>query len=362
MIIIPGNNHKYLCALAGVCLLSLAGCSEWTEPQSVEIKVPTLESQNPELYAQYLQSLREYRSSDHKVMIAKFDNVPGAPSGRAEHLNCLPDSVDYVILNNPDNLSDAMVTEMDEIRQEKGMKTMYTVSYDTIEDEYKVYVEEWNAAHAPETGEGGEEPQAFDDFLAQRADYYLSLSDKYSYDGIVVGYEGVFPGSLQDEAKAELLASQTVFFDKVRAWKESHPQSLFFFEGIPVNMLYDRAVINDADYIIIPAENQTNINGFTFSVEMAMTEDVPAEMVVIGVTMPSLVDDGSTDGLMSATDADGNSVYAVAAAAEWSVIPYAGFDKAGICVDRSQNDYFDINKAYRHIREAIAQMNPSPIN
>ena len=149
MIIIPGNNHKrVLGSLAGACLLLLSGCSEWTEPQSVEIKVPTLESQNPELYAQYLQSLREYRSSDHKVMIAKFDNVPGAPSGRAEHLNCLPDSVDYVILNNPDNLSDAMVTEMDEIRQEKGMKTMYTVSYDTIEDEYILLlqlIELWQA-------------------------------------------------------------------------------------------------------------------------------------------------------------------------------------------------------------------------
>ena len=114
MTIIPGNNHRHLAAFAGVCLLALAGCSEWTEPQSVDLNVPTLESQNPELYAQYLQSLKEYRDSEHKVMIAKFDNVPGAPAGRAEHINCLPDSVDYVILNNPDNLSRTILSEMKE--------------------------------------------------------------------------------------------------------------------------------------------------------------------------------------------------------------------------------------------------------
>ena len=86
MIIIPGNNHKRLLgAVTGALLLTLAGCSEWTEPQSVEIYEPTLESQNPELWAQYLQSLREYRGSEHKVMMAKFDNVDGAhqlPSGQ----------------------------------------------------------------------------------------------------------------------------------------------------------------------------------------------------------------------------------------------------------------------------------------
>ena len=187
-------------------LFLFAGCSEWTEPESVKINVPTLESQNPELYAQYLQSLKEYRDSEHKVMIAKFDNVPGAPAGRAEHINCLPDSVDYVILNNPDNLSMTILSEMKEIRQDKGMKTMYAVNYDAIEDEYAVYVEEWNATHTPEV----------DEFLGERTDYYLSLCDKYGYDGIVAGYTGIFPESLQEDAKAELLASQTVFFDKIK--------------------------------------------------------------------------------------------------------------------------------------------------
>ena len=135
--IIENNISCLSGAVASAMTLFLfAGCSEWTEPESVKINVPTLESQNPELYAQYLQSLRDYRSSEHKVMVTKYDNKATAPVGQAEHLNALPDSVDYVILMNPDELSDAVVSEMSEIREEKGTMTLYTVSYDTIEDEY----------------------------------------------------------------------------------------------------------------------------------------------------------------------------------------------------------------------------------
>lgn len=98
--------------------------------------------------------------------------------------------MDYVILNNPDNLSRTILSEMKEIRQDKGMKTLYAVNYDAIEDEYAVYVEEWNATHTPEVPDEGEEtqdaesgevaetpeepaeqPQSFDEFLGERTDY-----------------------------------------------------------------------------------------------------------------------------------------------------------------------------------------------
>lgn len=379
MTIIPGNNHRHLAAFAGVCLLALAGCSEWTEPQSVDLNVPTLESQNPELYAQYLQSLKEYRDSEHKVMIAKFDNVPGAPAGRAEHINCLPDSVDYVILNNPDNLSRTILSEMKEIRQDKGMKTLYAVNYDAIEDEYAVYVEEWNATHTPEVPDEGEEtqdaesgevvetpeepaeqPQSFDEFLGERTDYYLSLCDKYGYDGIVAGYTGIFPESLQEDAKAELLASQTVFFDKIKAWKESHPESLFFFEGMPVNMLYDTALLDSCDYIIVDAASVSTAEALTFTVIMAFPDGLAGKRIIVGVTMPSMTDETDESGYFTA--ADGSQIYAVTGAADWIVRGDTDIDKAGLCVDHAQYDYFDVNRTYRYIRSAIGVMNPSFLN
>ena len=317
---------------------------------AADIIFPTLESQNPELYAQYLQSLKEYRDSEHKVMIAKFDNVPGAPAGRAEHINCLPDSVDYVILNNPDNLSMTILSEMKEIRQDKGMKTMYAVNYDAIEDEYAVYVEEWNATHTPEV----------DEFLGERTDYYLSLCDKYGYDGIVAGYTGIFPESLQEDAKAELLASQTVFFDKIKAWKESHPESLFFFEGMPVNMLYDTALLDSCDYIIVDAASVSTAEALTFTVIMAFPDGLAGKRIIVGVTMPSMTDETDESGYFTA--ADGSQIYAVTGAADWIVRGDTDIDKAGLCVDHAQYDYFDVNRTYRYIRSAIGVMNPSFLN
>ena len=378
--IIENNISCLSGAVASAMTLFLfAGCSEWTEPESVKINVPTLESQNPELYAQYLQSLRDYRGSEHKILIAKFDNVAGAPAGRSEHINCLPDSVDYVIMNNPDNLSDAMVSEMAEIRTEKGMKTLYTVSYDMIEDEYAAYLEEWNAAHTPETPEDGdgiqnadagdaeetpsepeEQPQAFDEFLGERTGYYLSLCDRSGYDGIVAAYTGVFPGSLNEEDKAALLASQTVFFDKIKAWKESHGQSLFIFEGMPVNVLYDIALLDSSDYIIVDASSASTAEEVTFTVMMALPEGFAAERIIIGTTMPSMTDDTDESGYFSA--ADGSQIYAVTGVAEWMVRTDSDIDKAGMCVDHAQYDYFDVNKIYRHIRAAIDTMNPSILN
>ena len=89
------NLIKTVFGVAAAMLM--ASCSDWTETESVTIKYPDLKTDAPELYEQYMQSLREYRGSDHKVVIAKFDNKLTAPSGQAEHINALPDSIDYVM-------------------------------------------------------------------------------------------------------------------------------------------------------------------------------------------------------------------------------------------------------------------------
>ena len=113
---------KYIAIVAAA--LAIAGCSKWTEQEPVEVLYPTLKDKNPELYAQYMESIRGYRASEHQVLIAKFDNKQTVPAGRADHIDCLPDSVDFVILNNPDNLSDAIIAEMAFVRQEKAMKVL----------------------------------------------------------------------------------------------------------------------------------------------------------------------------------------------------------------------------------------------
>lgn len=93
------NIIKLLLAVA--MLPAFVACDDWTETESLDIHRPTLEEQNPELHAQYMQALRDYKARDHKVVFAQIDNPSTAPSQRSEHIKTLPDSVDYIVLKNP---------------------------------------------------------------------------------------------------------------------------------------------------------------------------------------------------------------------------------------------------------------------
>ena len=75
---------KYIAIAAAA--LAIAGCSKWTEQEPVEVLYPSLKDKNPALYAQYMESIREYRATEHPVLIAKFDNKRTAPSGRRRRL------------------------------------------------------------------------------------------------------------------------------------------------------------------------------------------------------------------------------------------------------------------------------------
>lgn len=360
---------KAAAVAAGVMLL--ASCSDWTETESVKIKYPDLKTDAPELYEAYTRSLREYRDSDHKVAIAKFANKSTAPAGQGEHLNALPDSIDYVILQNPDNLSEAMQSEMQEVRSEKGMKVLYEISYADIISAYKSYVEAWNASH-PTPAEGEEEtPSDPSDTLVAQNPYVkaavkdqLQLFGKYGYDGINVSFTSQNPLSVTEENKPALAESQEAFLGGIKEWRAANAGALFFYEGTPQYLLSeDTSLVDGADYIIIPAESQLNVYGFTYLVNQALRfGNIPSDRFVIGVTTVSLEDNGSTDGTFIDKDDNGNELTAITGAAYWAAMKTSAFTKAGICISNVQNDYYNIQFVYPNVRKAIAIMNPSPIN
>lgn len=348
----------------------LASCSDWTDTESLNIHYPTLEEENPELYEKYLASLRDYKQSEHKVLIAKFDNKPAYPSGQGENLSALPDSIDFVILNSPDNLNPVIAQEMQDIRQ-KGTQILYTIDYAMIEKEYEEMLEE-EEANKPEPpaenlqdGNGEpEEPEIdrFLDFCVQRMDYYFSLFAKYGYDGINVAYSGKFAAGLPEDEKLVVEARQQVFFDKVNTWKQANADAVFFFEGKPQNLLYDKEILNQTDFIILPALDAASKEELLFVAEMAMGNGIPSDRVVFGVALPSLSDDKDTSGYFTALE-NGTPMYAVKGAALTVIASGSDFVKAGICTNRTQNDYyFGAQSNYKNVKEAISIMNPSPLN
>ena len=361
------NNIFKILALAAAAI-SFASCSEWTEPESVGFHYTTLEEKNPGLYTAYFQSIRDYRDSEHKVVIAKFDNKATAPAGRAEHITCLPDSVDYIILYNPE-VSATIACEMAEVRELKGQKVLYQIEYKAIENEYKAYVEAWNDAHQPAEGEEEEVPSDPADTLISLNNYvsdavkartaYLA---EYGYDGVNIVYSSRNPASCTEDALDELKAAQAAFLAPIAEALASCPDALVFFEGTPQYILENVEIVENADYLIIPATGA--VNEYELSYELGLANrhgNIPSDRFVVLVTTRSLVDPALTDGTFSGTDRNGKEMTAIIGAAEWTAKSTSGVVKAGIAVENAQNDYFNLSEVYYNIREAISIMNPSPI-
>ena len=362
------KNNIFKTLFLAAAAISFASCSEWTEPEPVGFHYTTLEEKNPELYKAYFQSVRDYRDSDHKVVIAKFDNKATTPAGRAEHITCLPDSVDYIILYNPE-VSAAIADAMREVRELKGQKVLYQIEYKAIENEYKAYAEAWNDAHQPAEGEDEEVPSDPADTLISLNNYvsdavkartaYLA---EYGYDGVNIVYSSRNPASCTEDALDELKAAQAAFLAPIAEALASCPDALVFFEGTPQYILENVEIVENADYLIIPATGA--VNEYELSYELGLANrhgNIPSDRFVVLVTTRSLVDPALTDGTFSGTDRNGKEMTAIIGAAEWTAKSTSGVVKAGIAVENAQNDYFNLSEVYYNIREAISIMNPSPI-
>ncbi len=118
------------------------------------------------------------------------------PSKQAERLSALPDSIDYISLNNPDKLSGNMLDEIRIVR-EKGTKVVYGIDFSKFEEEWK----EMKKAN-PDLTE--EEARAY---LDKRTDEMLSLDN---YDGIA-DYTGRSLVSLKGEELEVYTSRQTNF-------------------------------------------------------------------------------------------------------------------------------------------------------
>ena len=116
-------------------VLTLISCSDWTEVESLKLNTSTFEEQNPQLYADYLKDLIRYKSEEHKVLFVSFENPQDVPAKQAERLTVVPDSVDFICLNNPYVNSDTQA-EMVEIRK-KGTRTLYSIDYAGFESAWK---------------------------------------------------------------------------------------------------------------------------------------------------------------------------------------------------------------------------------
>lgn len=348
------KNSFRISALLAASVLLFAACDDWTEPESLELKTPSLEDQNSVLYAEYIKNLNDYKARPHKVTLVTFENTEEI-TGQVSLLMALPDSIDYISLQNPDKLNPETVREMDEVRK-KGTKVVYDV-------DFAVFDGEWTVLQKADTEGTLTEEDALK-FFTDRTNEMLMLCDKHGYDGITFSYKGRSHVSLTEAEKVIYKGRQAAFFDAVSAWHKAHSGKTLSFIG-NAQYLFDeyKPLLEDCDYVILMTDMASSAGECSIRAQLAVESgNVPTDRFVAGVQTVRPDDEDQLYGYYDAVDANGNKIRAIFGAAEWVGQFSAPFTRAGLLIHNAQYDYYDSSLAYRYIREAISVMNPSPKN
>lgn len=334
----------FLCLAMGI---GFSACSDWTENEALDVNIPNVEDIDPALYAKYLESIRNYKKTDHKMVYVWYDNSTKEPINRSHHLTALPDSIDVVALIHPDNLSDREIVEMEKVRNEKGMQIIFTVDYEAIKLNYENSLPE---------GETLKE-DAFITHLTAQVNGQLALVDKYNYDGVSFKYNGKATTHMTEAELATYTKLQTSFVSIISQWKEGHSSKLLVFEGKPQNLL-DKTILKSCQNIVIDGMSEVSVEAMAFNIEMAMVAGVPNDRFVVLVSTVSLDASDNKTGYFNKSQ----DVRAIPETAIWLAKPESKYTKSGIGIYNVQNDFFNPTLTYPYTRGAVNTLNPSPNN
>ena len=337
------NSFKGI-MIAAFSMLALSACSDWTETESIDLGQPDITNQNPELYAKYLQNLREYKKSDHTLVYVWFDNSQKVPFNRSHHITDLPDSIDVVSMIHPDNLTDWELKEINQVRSEKAMKVVYTIDFESIKAAYNAKLE-----LATE-----EEPVAeeFLDFLTDSLEYSLSLVKKYNYDGICIGYAGKARIHMRPAELKEYTENETAFINIMNDWHKRNSGKIITYEVKPQNLI-NPALLNDCMSILVSGKESTNENDLTYKMLLANVENIPHDRFGMTVMATDLNDPNKKIGYF----ADGS--LAMAGLANWAPSPHGGVTVKAVGIYNVSTDYYTSVRNYSYTRQLISSVNPS---
>ncbi|NDV65867.1 glycoside hydrolase family 18 [Bacteroides sp. 224] len=331
-------------AWAAFSMLVLSACSDWTDVESLDLEEPNIKDQNRELYAKYLQNLREYKNSDHKLVYVWFDNSQKVTFNRSHHLTDLPDSIDVVSIIHPDNLADWELQEINQIRSEKAMKIIYSIDFDAFKAAYNTKLE-----LATE-----EEPVSKDfiGFLTDSLEYSLSLVHKYNYDGICIGYAGKSRLHMRLNELKEYTENEVSFINIIQDWHKRNPQKLITYEGKPQNLI-DPSLLDDCLSILVSGKEATNANELTYLLSLTSVEGISTDRFGMVVCATDLNDPNKKIGYF----ADGT--LAMEGLTDWAIAPRGGIEVQAVGIYNVSTDYYTSPLSYYYTRQLILSINPS---
>lgn len=334
-------------ALAAAALL--VSCSEWTEAENKDY-LPQIRQDDPA----YLASLRAFKAdkNGHKVVMMTVQGTSAAPNRQNQHPTAMPDSVDYLLMTDVDDLHPEIAAEIAEVRSAKGTHSLNVVDYTTIQNA-------WNAlkeAAADTEHESDYTNEKFPAYCKAQTETQLSNCNRYGFDGIVVSYT-TSPGD-------EIANGQATFMASVKTWRQSNPDLLLFTRTAYIPNLLIPELLPDSKFIVLVADaSRKTASDLTLWARNHLrdTKDKLGEekfsefsdRFVMEASVPSLETGEQTGATVQVTAAW------VADPAKDTKVDY---DKVGLCVLDAPNDYFNNLTNYKNIREAIGILNPENDN
>lgn len=293
-----------------------AACSDWTEPESVDLNINNAKDQNPELWARYMQVLSTYKQNKHYIAYARFDNSTENSINEGNYLRSLPDSLDIVTLSNSDKISDYDREDI-LLLQEKSIRVLYLV-------DYKAQASILTDAAA----------------LGAWLDKAIATASKLNLDGFAFTGMPIYNGT-----DAELAAHKEKSRLIVSKLSAAVGQSkLLVLEGDPT--FVDDADLDKLNYIVLNTANLTNITDLKLYVAGVLANSLlPKDKLLLAAQVGEQI----TDEANVKQDAVALMTNRVA-----SLGPLGGLGIYAI-----GKDYYSPIMNYEITRTAIQLMNPS---
>ena len=317
-------------ALVAVSAL-VSSCSDWTQPEKLNFLRQTPEQENPEQYAQYLESIKAYKETEHNLMLVGMNGIADYPSSQNQHIMAMPDSADYVFVKMGETLHEKIAAEIPVVLEKKGTKTLLYVDYAET-------ATTWQALE-DKRSDNGEAPGTDEELIAyftEKTQAQIDRCNKYGFAGIIASFEGT-------AAAGYAYNSQNAFMTVVKKFHEENPDKVMFFRGGARNVI-DQEFLKEFKAIIIVTGEEKKLAALPQRVLGSYPTNIN---VIMELTVPS------TD----VPEQVGETPYN---AAKWIVETEhtAKYNPLGLSVANAHDDYFQKELAFINVRSAISMMNP----
>lgn len=348
---------KYISSAVAVVALgvSMPACDDWTDPKSIDLDYGTTESADPAAYAKYLANLRAYRAKPHKKVFTWFNNDDAAFGSQGQRVSALPDSVDIIVLANPEKITNQMIQEMYEARVNKGQQFSYCISYDDIKADYTLLCEELAAkriAYINEHGENAEIPAElqnpdFIDYIALATSKKLSYFNGIGFDCIMAGFTGKSTNHMTSSELKDYMANTNAFLGIIADWLSRNEEVTLDIFCVP--QYIETNMLSKARYVFFSQSlSATNVDQYTFYLNMA-GENIDLSKAGMVASVPDCTGTDAGLGYFS------NGAMAIVGLGDWT----AAHEVGAVGVFNTGDDYFLTHGSYSNVRTLIQTVNPS---